>query len=219
MDNEHGTWANGLNHAEHVLGRISRELAVKFDGVFTAEMVDRYVFESYTALARTARIKTYLPSITRHFAYDRLTALAHSQGTRPSGKPEVLFVCVQNAGRSQMAAALLKHHAGETVNVRSAGSMPAEHLLPNVTAAMNDLGINLEHEFPKPLTDDVVRAADVVVTMGCGDACPIYPGKRYEDRKIEDPEGGTLQDVLTIRDQLDQRVKKLLASLSTEAGP
>ncbi|AUI52828.1 three-helix bundle dimerization domain-containing protein [Arthrobacter crystallopoietes] len=213
MDNEHGTRANGLNHAEHVLGRISRELAAKFDGVFTAEMVDRYVFESYTALARTARIKTYLPSITRHFAYDRLTALAHSQGTRPSGKPEVLFVCVQNAGRSQMAAALLKHHAGETVNVRSAGSMPAEHLVPNVTAVMNDLGINLEHEFPKPLTDDVVRAADVVVTMGCGDACPIYPGKRYEDWKIDDPDGRTLQEVLTIRDQLDRRVKELFAGL------
>jgi arsenate reductase len=205
---------DGLLHSEQVLTRISEELAARFEGVFTAEMVERYVFESYTALARTARIKTYLPSITRHFAYERLAALAHSQGQRPSGRAEVLFVCVRNAGRSQMAAALLKLRGGDKVNVRSAGSMPAEHLNENAVIAMNELGISLEHEYPKPLTDDVVRAADVVITMGCGDTCPIYPGKKYEDWKIEDPEGRSLADVLAIREQLDARVKDLLANLA-----
>ncbi|UNK44276.1 arsenate reductase ArsC [Arthrobacter sulfonylureivorans] len=214
MNDENDDRLKGVAPAEDILGRISQELAGKFTGIFTPEMVDRYVFESYTALARTARITTHLPSTTRHFAYDRLTALAHSKGSRPSGKPEVLFVCVHNAGRSQMAAALLKHRAGDTVNVRSAGSMPAERLLPNVTAVMNDLGINLEQEFPKPLTDDVVRAADIVVTMGCGDTCPIYPGKRYEDWQIDAPEDRSLKEVLAIRDQLDQLVQGLLASLS-----
>lgn len=204
----------GLLHSEHVLTRISEELASKFAGIFTAEMVERYVFESYTALARTARIKTYLPSITRHFAYERLSALAHLQGQRPSGRTEILFVCVQNAGRSQMAAALLKHHAGDKVSVRSAGSQPAEHLVPNVVAVMNDLGLSLEHEFPKPVTDDVVRAADVVITMGCGDACPIYAGKTYEDWKIDDPEGRPLAEVLAIRGQLEERVKDLMVRLS-----
>lgn len=136
--------------------------------------------------------RSYLPSITRHFAYERLAALAHSKGQRTSGRAEVLFVCVQNAGRSQMAAALLKLRGGDNVNVRSAGSMPAEHLNENAVIAMNELGISLEHEYPKPLTDDVVRAADVVITMGCGDTCPIYPGKKYEDWKIEDPEGAVV---------------------------
>ncbi|WP_028280660.1 arsenate reductase ArsC [Arthrobacter sp. H5] len=203
----------GLLHDDHVLHRISEELAAKFDGVFSPEMVDRYVFESYTALARTARIKTYLTSITRHFALDRLNALAHSQGIRPSGVPEVLFVCVQNAGRSQMAAGLLRLHASDRINVRSAGSLPAEHLNDNVVASMKELGIDLRQEFPKPLTDDVVRAADVVITMGCGDTCPIYPGKRYEDWHIEDPADLPLSEVGRVRDELDGRIKRLVGEL------
>lgn len=203
----------GLLHDDHVLYRISEELAARFDGVFSPEMVDRYVFESYTALARTARIKTYLTSITRHFALDRLNALAHSQGVRPSGVPEVLFVCVQNAGRSQMAAGLLRLHSNGRINVRSAGSMPAEHLNDNVVASMKELGIDLDQEFPKPLTDDVVRAADVVITMGCGDACPIYPGKRYEDWHIQDPADLPPSEVSRVRDELDGRIKRLVDEL------
>ncbi|MBG6191111.1 arsenate reductase [Arthrobacter sp. CAN_A212] len=203
----------GLINDDHVLHRISAELAKKFDGVFSPEMVDRYVFESYAALARTAKIKTYLASITKHFAEDRLDALAHAQGIRPSGKPEVLFVCVQNAGRSQMAAGLLRHYAEGRVNVRSAGSMPAETLNTNVVESMNELGIDLGADFPKPLTYDVVRAADVVITMGCGDTCPIYPGKRYEDWQVEDPADLDPAGVHRVQNNLDDRIRRLAAEL------
>lgn len=206
----------GLISDDHVLHRISGELARKFDGVFSPEMVDRYVFESYTALARTAKIKTYLASITKHFAEDRLNALAHARGSRPSGKPEVLFVCVQNAGRSQMAAGLLRHYGGDRINVRSAGSMPAEHLNAHVIDSMTALGIDLGAEFPKPLTDDVVRAADVVITMGCGDTCPIYPGKRYEDWQVEDPADLDPAGVTRVRNDLDERIRRLAAGLLDE---
>jgi arsenate reductase len=127
--------------------------------------------------------------------------------------PEVLFVCVQNAGRSQMAAALLDHHAQGRVVVRSAGSDPADRLNPAVVAAMAEVGIDLSRAFPKPLTDESVRAADVVITMGCGDACPIYPGKRYEDWQLEDPAGQPVEVVRRIRDDIDLRVQQLLAEL------
>jgi arsenate reductase len=127
--------------------------------------------------------------------------------------PEVLFVCVHNAGRSQMAAALLDHHANGTVVVRSAGSDPADRLNPAVVAAMAEVGIDLSREFPKPLTDQAIRAADVVITMGCGDACPFYPGKRYEDWQLQDPAGQPVEVVRGIRDQIDARVRQLLAEL------
>jgi arsenate reductase len=127
--------------------------------------------------------------------------------------PEVLFVCVGNAGRSQMAAALLDHHAQGRVRVRSAGSAPAEELDPGVVEAMAELGIDLRQERPKPLSDEAVRAADVIVTMGCGDACPVYPGKRYLDWEIPDPAGRELADVRAIRDEIDARVQGLLAEL------
>ena len=171
----------GLQDNTELLHRISARLADRFAGVFAAETVERYVFESYTALARTAKIKTYLPSTTEHFANDRLNALAKSKGAVTTDVPEVLFVCVQNAGRSQMAAALLTVEAKGRIHVRSAGSLPAAELDPAVVAAMSEMGLDLTKEYPKPLTDDVVRASDVVITMGCGDSCPIYPGKRYED--------------------------------------
>ncbi|GAB3536694.1 arsenate reductase ArsC [Arthrobacter tecti] len=203
----------GERARQHVLARICEELATKYDGVFGPEMVERYVFESHAALARTARIKTYLPILTRRFASDRLAALAHAQGKRLSGVPEVLFVCVQNAGRSQMAAALLKVMTGGQVNVRSAGSMPAEELEGHVVEVMDELGISLGEEFPKPLTDDVVRAADVVITMGCGDTCPIYPGKKYEDWNISDPADLSLEDVRSVREELRRRVQVLATQL------
>jgi protein-tyrosine-phosphatase len=131
-----------------------------------------------------------------------------------SDTPEVLFVCVHNAGRSQMAAALLDHHANGKVQVRSAGSDPAGRLNPAVVAAMAEVGIDLSREFPKPLTDRAVRAADVVITMGCGDACPIYPGRRYEDWELEDPAGQPIEVVRGIRDQIDGRVRQLLVELA-----
>jgi arsenate reductase (thioredoxin) len=133
-------------------------------------------------------------------------------------RPEILFVCVHNAGRSQMAAGLLDQLVGDSVTVRSAGSDPADSLNPAVVEAMGELGIDLGREFPKPLTDDAVRAADVVITMGCGDACPIYPGKRYEDWDLEDPAGKDLQTVRRIRDEIAERVRALVAELVPEPG-
>ena len=127
--------------------------------------------------------------------------------------PEVLFVCVHNAGRSQMAAGLLRKLAGDGVTVRSAGSEPAEHLNPRVVEAMQEIGIDISAELPKPLTGNMVKAADVVITMGCGDACPIYPGKRYEDWELEDPAGKDVAAVRPIRDEIRGRVETLIASL------
>jgi protein-tyrosine-phosphatase len=130
--------------------------------------------------------------------------------------PEVLFVCVENAGRSQMAAALLDLKAGGTVRVRSAGSEPADRINPAVVEAMSEVGADISREFPKPITDEAVRAADVVITMGCGDACPIYPGKKYEDWELADPEGQDLDTVRRIRDELDGRVRRLINELLPE---
>jgi arsenate reductase (thioredoxin) len=128
--------------------------------------------------------------------------------------PEVLFVCVHNAGRSQMAAALLDHHGKGRVTVRSAGSAPADRVNPDVLTAMAELGIDLAQERPKPLSGEAVEAADVVVTMGCGDACPVYPGKRYEDWALDDPAQADLDGVRRIRDEIDGRVRRLLAGLT-----
>ena len=129
----------------------------------------------------------------------------------------VLFVCVQNAGRSQMAAGLMAHHGGNRVHVRSAGSRPSARIDDAVVEAMAEIGIDIAAEFPKPLTDDVVRAADVVVTMGCGDACPLYPGKRYLDWRVRDPAGLSLGEVRAIRDEIAARVERLVAELARAA--
>ncbi|CAM3007829.1 arsenate reductase ArsC [Saccharomonospora xinjiangensis] len=130
--------------------------------------------------------------------------------------PEVLFVCVHNAGRSQMAAALLHHHAKGRVQVRSAGSQPADRLNPAVVEVMAELGLDLSQQFPKPLTTEAVQTADVVITMGCGDACPIFPGKRYLDWALDDPAGKPVEQVRPIRDDIDRRVRGLLAELLDE---
>ena len=129
-------------------------------------------------------------------------------------RPEVLFVCVHNAGRSQMAAALLHHHAGGAVHVRSAGSTPADEVNPAVVEVMREIGIDISKEFPKPLTDESVRASDVVITMGCGDACPVFPGKRYLDWELDDPSGRSVDEIRPIRDEIDRRVLALLAELA-----
>ena len=131
-----------------------------------------------------------------------------------TGVPEVLFVCVHNAGRSQMAAALLDHHARGRVRVRSAGSEPADQINPAVRDALGEWGIDITQEFPKPLTDDVARMADVIVTMGCGDACPVYPGKRYLDWQLDDPAGQSIDAVRVIRDDIDARVRELISELA-----
>ena len=132
---------------------------------------------------------------------------------------EVLFVCVHNAGRSQMAAALLDSRSQGMVRVRSAGSAPASEINPTVVKAMDEIGLDISREFPKPLTDELARTADVVVTMGCGDACPVYPGKRYLDWELPDPAGKSLEDVRMIRDEIDRRVRLLITELSTAKLP
>jgi arsenate reductase (thioredoxin) len=191
-------------------------LADEFAGIFAPEAVARFVDESLDRLAG-ARVPDYLPVLAHRFARERLRALGQAEGTISKDVPEVLFVCVQNAGRSQMAAALLKRRAGGRVHIRSAGSEPANRINPAVVAALAEVGVDVGEEFPKPLTDEVVRAADAVITMGCGDACPIFPGKRYEDWVIEDPEGRSLDEVRRIRDEIDARVRALLAELTAPA--
>jgi arsenate reductase (thioredoxin) len=203
----------GLQTPEASLHRLADQLATRFTGVFARETIDRYVFESYVALARTATVTAHLPVLAGRFATERLTALAQAKGAVSHDVPEVLFVCVQNAGRSQMAAGLLQLRGGDGVHVRSAGSKPAPSVDDAVVQAMAELGVDLAAEFPKPLTDDVVRAADVVVTMGCGDACPVYPGKRYLDWQVHDPAGLSLGEVRSIREDIDSRVRALLVEL------
>ena len=172
---------------EGILARSADRLDDKFKGIFSKETVQRYVKESYELLAKNAVITVHLPSLTERFARDRLTALAQSEQMIAKEKPEILFVCVHNAGRSQMAAALAVKLSNGQVSVRSAGSAPSDSIPSTVHEAMSEIGLDLADAFPKPLTDEVVRAADVVITMGCGDACPIYPGKRYEDWELNDP--------------------------------
>jgi ArsR family transcriptional regulator len=201
-----------------VIDRISDDLATRFTGTFAPETVDRYVRESYALLADQARITRYLPSLTSRFATDRLTALAKADAAELDHIPEVLFVCVQNAGRSQLAGAILRHLAGDRVHVRTAGSAPANAVRSVVVTALDEIGVPIGGEYPKPLTDEVVRAADVIITMGCGDACPVYPGRRYLDWELTDPVGLPLAQVREIRDDIEARVRGLLASLQVNAG-
>ena len=207
----------GLTYPEEYLKRLAHDLSEKFAGIFGAETVERYVLESYTALLRTATVKAFLTSNTIRFATDRLTALAQAKGALESPVPEVLFVCEQNAGRSQMAAALTAALSGGAVHVRSAGSAPAHELNPAVVQAMSEIGLDLSEAFPKPLTDDVVQAADVVITMGCGDACPVYPGKRYRDWELTDPADLPIEGVRQVRDQIRANVEAMLETLGVES--
>jgi arsenate reductase len=192
--------------------RSIESLAEEFRGIFSLETIERYVNESVDRLSG-ARVVDFIPLFVHRFAREQLRALAQTEGAIIKEVPEVLFVCVHNAGRSQMAAALLDHHAKGRVHVRSAGSAPGDQINPAVLAAMDEVGIDLSQEFPKPLTDEFVRAADAVITMGCGDACPIYPGKRYEDWELDDPAGQPVEVVRRIRDDIDVRVQQLLAEL------
>ena len=184
----------------------------EFRGIYSLETIERYVDEAIDRLSG-ARAADFIPLFVHRFAREQLRALAQAKGAIINDVPEVLFVCVHNAGRSQMAAALLDHHARGKVHVRSAGSAPGDRINPAVAAAMDEWGIDLSQEFPKPLTDEFVKAADVVITMGCGDACPIYPGKRYEDWELQDPAGQPVEVVRRIRDDIDTRVQQLLAEL------
>jgi protein-tyrosine-phosphatase len=188
-------------------------LQSEFDGVFSRETIERYMAESLESLP-TSRFEDFVPLFVHRFARERLRALAQVEGKLTKEVPEVLFVCVQNAGRSQMAAGLLDKLADGRVHVRSAGSEPGEQINPNVIRAMSEVGVDISKEFPKPMTDEVVRAADAVITMCCGDACPIYPGKRYEDWELDDPAGKDLETVRRIRDDIADRVRVLLGDLA-----
>ncbi|MFP5334330.1 MAG: arsenate reductase ArsC [Actinomycetes bacterium] len=203
-------------NADHpaVLARIADDLVARHRGLVDREEIERLLHDSYHRLAATATVTTYLPVLARHFAETRVADLAHSRGATRSTVPKVVFVCVHNAGRSQMAAALLEHHAGGRVDVRSAGSAPAGDLNPSVVAALAEIGIDLRTAYPKPITDEVIRAADVVVTMGCGDECPVVPGTRYLDWELADPADLPVEAVRPIRDEIDRRVRALLAELT-----
>jgi arsenate reductase len=205
--------SQALDHVtQHHVRQAANALTVEFAGVFSRETIERYIAESVDLLGPSS-VNVFVPVLAHRFARERLKALAQTEGLVTNDMPEVLFVCVHNAGRSQMAAGLVKLRSEGRIHVRSAGSNPGDEINPAVVEAMDEVGVDMREEFPKPLTDEVVRAADVVITMGCGDACPVYPGKRYEDWTLDDPAGQDLETVRRIRDEIDRRVQTLIAEL------
>lgn len=193
------------------------ELADEFTGIYGQATVRRFVKESFGYLEASS-VKTFLPLLTYRFAKERLLASAQAEGFAEKEVPEILFVCVQNAGRSQMAAALLNLQAEGRLHGRSAGSLPGDRIHEEVRMAMQELGVDLSEEYPKPLSPEVIEAADVVVTMGCGDDCPVYPGKRYLDWDLEDPSTLPMSKVRLVRDEISKRVDALIDELTLVAG-
>ena len=188
-------------------------LATEFAGVFGAETIERFLSTSYDQFAARSTVPRFLPLIAERFARQRLTALARVEGLSHDGRPTVLFLCVHNAGRSQMALGFFQHLAGDRAVGWSGGSEPGVEVNPAAVAAMREVGIDIASEYPKPWTDEVVRAADVVVSMGCGDACPVFPGKRYLDWDLEDPAGKGVESVRPIRDEIERRIRGLVTEL------
>lgn len=184
-------------------------LANEFKGVFSSATIERYLAESADRMWQSQ-----LPLLLHRFTRERLLALAQAERWLDKDVPEVLFICVRNSGRSQMAAGMLDRIAAGSVHVRTAGSDPVQQLNPAVIQAMKEVGVDLSGEFPKPLTDEFVDAADAVITMGCGDACPIVPGKHYEDWDLGDPDETDLNGVRAIRDEIGLRVRELLDGLA-----
>src|SRR5262245_32525323 len=188
-------------------------LAEEFEGVFGSETIERFLHSSFDQFADEATVQQFLPLLAERFARQRLQALAKVEGLHDDGKPVVLFLCVHNAGRSQMALGFFNHYAGGNAIAWSGGSEPGSQVNTAAVAAMGERGIDISAEYPKPWTDETVRAADVVITLGCGDACPLFPGKRYEEWELDDPAGLTTDDVRPIRDEIERRVRKLLDEL------
>jgi arsenate reductase (thioredoxin) len=188
-----------------------------FDGVFGAETIEMFLSTSYDQFASHSTIPNFLPLLAERFARQRLQALAKVEGHVSDGKPIVLFLCVHNAGRSQMALGFFQHLAGEGAVAWSGGSEPGYEINPSAIAAMAERGIDISKEFPKPWTQEIVQAADVVITMGCGDACPVFPGKRYLDWQLDDPAGKGVEDVRPVRDEIERRVRNLLEELDVPA--
>jgi len=201
-----------------VLKMAASRLAKEFEGTFGSETIELFLHSSYDQFAGGATVVNFLPLMAERFARQRLKALARVEGKVTDGMPVVLFLCVHNAGRSQMALGWFNHLAGERAVAWSGGSEPGNEVNPSAIAAMAEIGIDISQEFPKPWTDEIVRAADVVVTMGCGDAYPIFPGKRYEDWSLTDPFGKSVEEVRPTRDEIGRRVEELLASLGVAAG-
>jgi protein-tyrosine-phosphatase len=198
---------------QHLVRRAAAELKGEFVGVFAPETIERFIADSLDQLLPQAKVTAFVPIFVERFTRDRLNALAKVEGKIVSDIPSVLFLCVHNAGRSQMAAGWLRRLAGDRVNVYSGGSEPASEVNPAAIEAMAEVGIDIATEYPKPWTDEIVRAADVVVTMGCGDSCPLFPGKRYEDWVLDDPAGLDVAAVRRIRDEIRHRIEALMASL------
>jgi arsenate reductase len=188
-------------------------LQSQFGEHFGVETIERFLHSSYDQFAGRATVPNFLPLLAERFARQRLTALARVEGKITDTKPTVLFLCTHNAGRSQMVIGFFTHLAGDQAIAWSGGSEPGDEINPAAVAAMAEVGIDITGEFPKPWTDEILQAADVVITMGCGDACPIFPGKRYENWELPDPAGQSLETVRPIRDDIEERVLRLLADL------
>jgi arsenate reductase (thioredoxin) len=200
------------------LRQAAERLQRRFDGQLNTETIERFLNDSFEQIAAGARLPNWLPLLAERFANDRLRALVRLEAGAEVTTPAVLFLCVHNAGRSQMAAGWLRHLAGDRVDVFSGGSEPAESLNRGAVAAMAEVGIDIAEELPQPWADEIVRAADVVVTMGCGDACPLYPGKRYLDWELDDPSGRPVEEIRPIRDEIGRRVRALMDDLGVPAG-
>lgn len=203
---------------QHALLTAARTLATEFAGTFGTETIERFLHTSYDQFAGRAVIANYLPLLAERFARQRLRALARIEGKDSSGVPIVLFLCVHNAGRSQMALGFFTRLAGERALGWSGGTEPGELINPAVVEVMHVRGIDITGEFPKPWTSEIVQAADVVVTMGCGDACPAYPGKRYLDWDLDDPDGKAPEQIRPIRDDIERRVRALLSDIGVSAS-
>jgi arsenate reductase len=197
------------------VARLTRE----FSGRFDTATIEWFLNASYDELAPRATVTNFLPLLAERFARQRLRALAKADGSHIDTRPVALFLCAQNAGRSQMALGFFRRYAGDAAVGWSGGSAPGMVIDPNAVAAMAERGIDITDEFPKPWTDEVVRAADVVITMGCGDTCPIFPGKRYEAWEFDDPAGQNLPAVRAIRDDIERHVRRLLGELHIAARP
>jgi arsenate reductase len=188
-------------------------LRKEFSDTFGVETIERFLHSSYDQFAGRATVERFLPLLAERFARQRLRALARVEGKHHDGKPVVLFLCTHNAGRSQMAMGFFTHLAADAATAWSGGSEPGEQVNPAAVQAMAERGIDISREYPKPWTDEIVQAADAVITMGCGDACPIFPGRRYEEWTLDDPAGQSVEAVRAIRDEIERRVRQLLAEL------
>jgi arsenate reductase (thioredoxin) len=199
-------------HIKQAADQLGRE----FEGSLNAETVARFMQDSVKHLAEKAETSMWIPLLAERFTRDRLRALVRLDSPDLTATPSILFLCVHNAGRSQMAAGFARALGGDGVDVYSGGSEPAEHINAAAVEAMAELGIDIREQIPQPWSDEIVRAADVVVTMGCGDACPVFPGKRYLDWELEDPAGRPVEEVRAIRDDIRSRVANLLAEVGVD---